>query len=110
MPLSSHSPHHQSLQPPFHPRSSLSPSLPRAPRPPFASFPLPFKPKPHHSSPNVLSMASSLKDESSYSYLTDMDGVGLSLIDRFTWSTLDFFEKVDINSHLTLGDLVKIYK
>lgn len=54
-------------------------------------------------------MASSLKDESSYSYRTDMD-VGLSLIDRFTWSTLDFFEKVDINSHLTLGDLVKIYK
>lgn len=62
------------------------------------------------SSPNVLSMASSLKDESSYSYLTDVD-VGLSLIDRFTWSTLDFFERVDINSrHLTLADLVSIYK
>lgn len=61
------------------------------------------------SSPNVLSMASSLKDESSYSYLTDLD-VGLSLIDRFTWSTLDFFEKVDINSALTLADLVQIYK
>jgi phosphatidylinositol glycan class K len=54
-------------------------------------------------------MASSLKDESSYSHLTDTD-VGLSLIDRFTWQTLDFFEGVDIHSTLTLADLVKIYK
>ena len=54
-------------------------------------------------------MASSLKGESSYSYLTDLD-VGLSLIDRFTWSTLDFFEQVDINSHLTLADLVYLLK
>eukprot|EP00775_Hariotina_reticulata_P007320 gene7320-7532_t len=60
-------------------------------------------------SPNVMSMASSLKGESSYSYLTDMD-VGLSLIDRFTWSTLEFFEKVDIHSNMTLQELVDIYK
>lgn len=54
-------------------------------------------------------MASSLKGESSYSYLTDMD-VGLSLIDRFTWSTLDFFEKVDIHSTMTLAQLMEIYR
>uniref|UniRef100_A0A383VMD2 GPI-anchor transamidase n=1 Tax=Tetradesmus obliquus TaxID=3088 RepID=A0A383VMD2_TETOB len=60
-------------------------------------------------SPNVLAMASSLKGESSYSYLTDMD-VGLSLIDRFTWSTLDFFERVDIHSRLSLAQLMQIYR
>ena len=54
-------------------------------------------------------MASSLKGESSYSYLTDLD-VGLSLIDRYTYSTLDFFEKVDIHSNLTVAELVKIYR
>eukprot|EP00878_Enallax_costatus_P044633 GHUV01053330.1.p1 GENE.GHUV01053330.1~~GHUV01053330.1.p1 ORF type:complete len:243 (+),score=70.40 GHUV01053330.1:721-1449(+) len=60
-------------------------------------------------SPNVIAMASSLKGESSYSYLTDTD-VGLSLIDRFTWQTLDFFEKVDIHSNMTLADLFSIYR
>ncbi|KAF8057151.1 PIG-K [Scenedesmus sp. PABB004] len=60
-------------------------------------------------SPNVLAMASSLKGESSYSHVTDAD-VGLSLIDRFTWSSLDFFERVDSHSNATLADLMAIYR
>jgi hypothetical protein len=54
-------------------------------------------------------MASSLKGESSYSYLTDQD-VGLSLVDRFTYSTLDFFERVDIHSQATLQQLFDTYR
>jgi phosphatidylinositol glycan class K len=53
-------------------------------------------------------MASSLKGESSYSYLTDYD-VGLSLVDRFTYSTLEFFETVDIHSRATLRQLFDVY-
>jgi len=53
-------------------------------------------------------MSSSLKGESSYSYGTDMD-VGVSLIDRFTFASLEFFERVDINGNLTMADLVKVY-
>ncbi|GBF89707.1 GPI-anchor transamidase [Raphidocelis subcapitata] len=60
-------------------------------------------------SPGVLAMASSLKGESSYSYLTDYD-VGLSLVDRFTFATLDFFEKVDAHSAATLGELFSVYR
>ena len=54
-------------------------------------------------------MASSPKGESSYSYLTDYD-VGLSLVDRFTFATLDFFEKVDAHSAATLGELFSVYR
>lgn len=60
-------------------------------------------------SPNVLAAASSIKGESSYSYLTDMD-VGLSLIDRFTYASLDFFERVGIHSQATMAELFKIYR
>ncbi len=60
-------------------------------------------------SPGVLSMASSIKGESSYSYLTDMD-IGLSLIDRFTYASLDFFEGVDIHSNMTMDQLMRIYR
>lgn len=60
-------------------------------------------------SPNVLACASSIKGESSYSYLTDTD-VGLSLMDRYTYVTLDFFERVDINSALTMDQLFSIYR
>lgn len=60
-------------------------------------------------SPNVLAMASSLKGESSYSYLTDSD-VGLSLVDRFTYATLEFFEGVDIHSQATLRQLFDTYR
>jgi phosphatidylinositol glycan class K len=54
-------------------------------------------------------MASSLKGESSYSYLTDYD-IGLSLVDRFTYATLDFFEGVTTHSQATLADLFRVYK
>jgi len=60
-------------------------------------------------SPGVLAMASSVKGESSYSYLTDMD-IGLSLIDRFTAASLDFFERVGTHSSATIDQLFKIYK
>ncbi|GMH35238.1 hypothetical protein BSKO_03106 [Bryopsis sp. KO-2023] len=59
-------------------------------------------------SPNVLGMASSKKGESAYSHHNDME-LGLSVIDRFTYSTLEFFEKVDIDSTATLGDLMKTF-
>ena len=54
-------------------------------------------------------MASSLKGESSYSYLTDYD-VGLSLVDRFTYATLSFFEGVGPHSNATLRDLFGVYR
>jgi glycosylphosphatidylinositol transamidase (GPIT) subunit GPI8 len=54
-------------------------------------------------------MGSSIKGESSYSHVTDGD-VGLSLIDRFTWSTLDFFERVGISSNANMAQLARIYR
>ena len=54
-------------------------------------------------------MASSLKGESSYSYLTDFD-TGLSLVDRFTFATLRFFERVGPHSEATLADLFGVYR
>jgi hypothetical protein len=35
---------------------------------------------------------------------------GLSLIDRFTYASLDFFEKVGIHSAAKMDQLVKIYR
>jgi glycosylphosphatidylinositol transamidase (GPIT) subunit GPI8 len=58
-------------------------------------------------SPNILAISSSLKDESSYSYTIDKD-IGVALIDRFTWKTLDFFNKnvKTAESNATLQDLM----
>jgi glycosylphosphatidylinositol transamidase (GPIT) subunit GPI8 len=47
--------------------------------------------------------------ESSYSYVTD-SVVGLSLIDRFTRATLDFFEGIDITSPAALPQLFSTYR
>ncbi|CAD7701930.1 unnamed protein product [Ostreobium quekettii] len=60
-------------------------------------------------SPNILTMASSKKDESSYSHHNDRD-VGVSVIDRFTYHTLEFLEQVDMRSSVTLQNLFGIYR
>ena len=46
--------------------------------------------------------------ESSYSHHNDPQ-VGLSVIDRFTHVTLDFFEAVSMESNVSLDDLVHAY-
>ena len=55
-------------------------------------------------SPNILSTGSSAKDENSYSY-DNSDEIGTAVIDRWTYSTLKFFENVDIESKATMHDL-----
>ncbi|PIA16871.1 hypothetical protein COEREDRAFT_72711 [Coemansia reversa NRRL 1564] len=59
-------------------------------------------------SPNVLSIGSSDKGENSYSYFYDHD-IGVSVIDRFTYYNLDFFESVDMSSRHTMADLIGTY-
>jgi len=46
----------------------------------------------HITAPNVIGIGSSVKDESSYSYMNDAN-LGISLVDRFTHHTLRFFER-----------------
>ncbi|KAF5827065.1 peptidase C13 family-domain-containing protein [Dunaliella salina] len=59
--------------------------------------------------PRIITMASSLKGESSYSYRNDYT-LGQALVDRFTHATLEFAEKVDLSSEATLQDLVSNYR
>ncbi|SCU98520.1 LAFA_0G18470g1_1 [Lachancea sp. 'fantastica'] len=59
-------------------------------------------------SPNVLAVGSSRLDESSYSHHSDVE-VGVAVIDRFTYYTLDFMENIAKNSSLTLQDLFDFY-
>ncbi|KAJ1937488.1 glycosylphosphatidylinositol anchor biosynthesis [Linderina macrospora] len=59
-------------------------------------------------SENILSIGSSKKGENSYSHFHDFD-LGVSVIDRFTYYNLDFFESVDMSSKQTLADLVHTY-
>lgn len=59
-------------------------------------------------SPDILSVGSSRLDESSYSHHSDMD-VGVAVIDRFTYYTLDFLEKIDKNSMGTMDKLFAEY-
>ncbi|KAK9472235.1 peptidase C13 family-domain-containing protein [Dipodascopsis tothii] len=59
-------------------------------------------------SPNVLAVGSSELDESSYSHHADSD-IGVAVIDRFTYYNLEFLEKVEPGSNLTLRDLVDSY-
>ena len=58
-------------------------------------------------SPNVLAIGSSKFGENSYSYQND-PVVGVAVIDRFTYHTLEYIEKVGPESNLTLMDLVNI--
>lgn len=59
-------------------------------------------------SPGVLAVGSSLKGENSYSHHLDAD-VGVSVVDRFTFYTLAFFEKLDIYSNASLRSLFDSY-
>ncbi|KAG7195322.1 glycosylphosphatidylinositol anchor biosynthesis [Scheffersomyces spartinae] len=59
-------------------------------------------------SPNILAVGSSRLDESSYSHHSDLE-IGVAVIDRFTYYTLEFLEKLDKNSNLTLDKLFDEY-
>lgn len=59
-------------------------------------------------SPGVLAIGSSMKGENSYSHHLDAD-VGVSVIDRFTFYTLAFFERVNMYANASLGSLFSSY-
>lgn len=59
-------------------------------------------------SPNILSVGSSELDESSYSHHSDVE-IGVAVIDRFTYYTLEYLEQIEKNSTLTLQDLFDSY-
>lgn len=59
-------------------------------------------------SPGVLAIGSSQKGENSYSHHLDAE-VGVSVVDRFTFYTLAFFENLDIYSNLSLIRLFQSY-
>ncbi|KAL2314297.1 GPI-anchor transamidase [Schizosaccharomyces pombe] len=60
-------------------------------------------------SPNVLAIGSSEVGTSSYSHHADID-IGVAVIDRFTFSNLEFLEnRVDSKSKLTMQDLINSY-
>ncbi|KAJ2397782.1 glycosylphosphatidylinositol anchor biosynthesis, partial [Coemansia sp. RSA 2603] len=59
-------------------------------------------------SPNILSIGSSRKGENSYSHFHDYD-LGVSVIDRFTYYNLEFFESVDMSTKQTMEELVSTY-
>lgn len=56
-------------------------------------------------SPGIFAISSSMRGESSYSYNVE-DDVGVALIDRFTFSLLDFMKEVDIHSEKTIADFM----
>ncbi|KAL5566909.1 hypothetical protein UlMin_030073 [Ulmus minor] len=59
-------------------------------------------------SPGVLAVGSSKKGENSYSHHLDSD-VGVSVVDRFTYYTLAFFEKLNMYDNASLISLFKSY-
>lgn len=59
-------------------------------------------------SPNVIAVGSSELDESSYSHHSDVE-IGVAVVDRFTYYTLEFMEAIEKNSTLTLQDLFDSY-
>ncbi|KAG7885852.1 hypothetical protein KL938_000884 [Ogataea parapolymorpha] len=59
-------------------------------------------------SPNILAVGSSDLHESSYSHHSDTE-IGVAVIDRFTYFNLEFLEKLEKDSKLTLQDLVDSY-
>jgi phosphatidylinositol glycan class K len=59
-------------------------------------------------SPNILAIGSSKLKENSYSHHSDRQ-VGLAVIDRFTYYTLEFFERLSSETNLTVGDLFASY-
>ncbi|CAN6439443.1 unnamed protein product [Victoria cruziana] len=59
-------------------------------------------------SPGVLAIGSSMKGENSYSHHLDSD-VGVSVVDRFTFYTLAFFEKLNMYNRASLSSLFSSY-
>ncbi|GAB2233924.1 hypothetical protein Drorol1_Dr00003154 [Drosera rotundifolia] len=59
-------------------------------------------------SPGVLAIGSSMKGENSYSHHLDSD-VGVSVVDRFTYYTLAFFERLNIYDNTSLNSLFGSY-
>ncbi|KAK9185348.1 hypothetical protein WN943_025704 [Citrus x changshan-huyou] len=59
-------------------------------------------------SPGVLAIGSSMKGENSYSHHLDSD-VGVSVVDRFTFYTLAFFEKLNMYDNASLSSLFTSY-
>ncbi|KAI4379001.1 hypothetical protein MLD38_016411 [Melastoma candidum] len=59
-------------------------------------------------SPGVLAIGSSLKGENSYSHHLDPD-VGVSVVDRFTFYTLAFFERINMYDNTSLISLFSSY-
>ncbi|KAJ3686524.1 hypothetical protein LUZ61_015688 [Rhynchospora tenuis] len=59
-------------------------------------------------SPGVVAIGSSMKGENSYSHHLDPD-VGVSVVDRFTFYTLAFFERLDMYSNASLNSLFTSY-
>ncbi|CDP18744.1 unnamed protein product [Coffea canephora] len=59
-------------------------------------------------SPGVLAVGSSLKGENSYSHHLDSD-VGVSVVDRFTFYTLAFFERLNMYNNASLSSLFNSY-
>ncbi|KAK6915377.1 Peptidase C13, legumain [Dillenia turbinata] len=59
-------------------------------------------------SPGVLAIGSSMKGENSYSHHLDSD-VGVSVVDRFTFYTLAFFERLNIYDNASLISLFASY-
>ncbi|KAJ7963858.1 GPI-anchor transamidase [Quillaja saponaria] len=59
-------------------------------------------------SPGVLAIGSSMKGENSYSHHLDTD-VGVSVVDRFTFYTLAFFERLNMYDNASLSSLFNSY-
>ncbi|KAK9705584.1 hypothetical protein RND81_07G068000 [Saponaria officinalis] len=59
-------------------------------------------------SPGILAIGSSLKGENSYSHHLD-SVVGVSVVDRFTYYTLAFFERVNMYANASLTSLFNTY-
>lgn len=59
-------------------------------------------------SPNILAVGSSELDQSSYSHHSDLE-IGVAVIDRFTYYTLDFLENIEPNSTTTIDKLFEVY-
>lgn len=59
-------------------------------------------------SPGVLAIGSSMKGENSYSHHLDSD-VGVSVVDRFTFYTLAFFERLNMYANASLSSLFTSY-
>jgi len=60
-------------------------------------------------SPNILATGSSQLAENSYSYENDRD-LGISVIDTYTHYVLEYLEKINKTSQLTMQDLFGIYE